>query len=471
MIAKPLAALGLVLATALACPAADEGMFAFQKNVVRLTGPSPDEDILAVSLDSDVYEATADGFSDLRVFNEEGQETPYQLDRATEDRTTVTRNFRQTQILELKELENNRIELVIRQHEDVGHADKLPVDGLAISTPLDDYQRRVSVLGSDDRADWKPLVTDAMLFDYSRYVDLRNDEIALPRNDYRYFKLVIDEVTDTEQSPLTDLTRRYRGKEEQDRVERTTVRRRPFRINRIQCYEKVTQPAWRQDKTADYPVAFDPKKDVTEDTKKKQTILEITSRREPLTELALSTTSTNFSRAVSVFVPVERGVTTDWVPIANATIQSIHFRGFSRESLSITLVNPQRAKRYRIVIDNRDDPPLVITGVAAKGIVYQAVFFAVKDVKYRVYYDGEEVPRPDYDMTALAATLSKDFHPSPATLDRQIDNPRFGVSSMPALRRALRSPWLLGGAITLLVVVLAVILFRAGRRIEGLPEE
>jgi len=468
---KLLAAVGLVLATALSCPGADEAAFAFRKDVIRPSGPAAQDDILAATLDSDVYEATSDTLADLRVFDARGKETPYQLQQATEDRTQTVQQPRAMTILRLKEdKDNNRVELLLVRDRPAGETKMPPIDGLTFFTPLRDYERRVTVSGSDDQADWKPLVADAVIFDYSRFVDLANSQVALPSNHYRYLKVVIDEMTDAEQSPLTEFTREFRGSKEQRRIERTTTRRRPLRIDHIEYYENVSRTLARQQKKSEYPVRFDPKKDVTEDAKQKQTILEIGSRREPLTQFTLATPDVNFSRRVSVLVPVARGVATDWVPVGGGTINVIRFRGFGRQSLPVTFPR-QRQKRYRVVIANRDDPPLAITGVSAEGSIDQAVFFAAKGANYRLAYGCESAAAPDYDTSALAETLASGYQPVAAALGRQMDNPQFGGDSRPWLRRALGSPLVLGGTIAVMVVVLTLILFRAGRRIEGLPEE
>ncbi|MBN2216101.1 MAG: DUF3999 family protein [Pirellulales bacterium] len=314
-------------------------------------------------------------------------------------------------------------------------------------------------------------MSDAVLFDYSRYADLRNDDVALPENRYRYFKVLIEEVTQQEQSPYTELTRQYRGGQEPlQRTERTASRRRPLRIDRIACYENVVATLAQQAKPAAYPVQFDPSKDITENPKAKQTILEVRSRREPLTRFTLAAADKNFSRAVSVRVPVERGVATDWIEIGRATISTIRFHGFQRDSLAVDFAE-QRSPRYRIVIDNRDNPPLAIESVTAEGNTYQAVFFAQPDGVYRAYYGAESAAAPDYDVSPLTATLAEGYRPLAATLGPQVANPALGTAPAPWLRKALASPWLLGGAIGLMVVVLALILFRAGRRIEDLSDD
>ena len=50
----------------------------------------------------------------------------------------------------------------------------------------------MQVLGSRDGSDWHTLVENAVLFDYSRYMDVNNREISVPPNDDRHFRITIE---------------------------------------------------------------------------------------------------------------------------------------------------------------------------------------------------------------------------------------------------------------------------------------
>ena len=65
-----------------------------------------------------------------------------------------------------------------------------------MSRRLTNYERRVRVFGSEDGMDWTPLVADGLVFDYSRYMDISNREIRLPKNNCRQFKISIAGIAD-----------------------------------------------------------------------------------------------------------------------------------------------------------------------------------------------------------------------------------------------------------------------------------
>ncbi|MCY2992518.1 MAG: DUF3999 family protein [Planctomycetota bacterium] len=434
--------------------------FRFWKPLDR--GPSQDEEIVACILDSAIYAATRAGFPDLRVVDEAEGEVPYQLEPDMEFREERTRQPFATEVVSLHE-DGNAIEVRVRLPKKSPSA-----DGLNFTTPQADYERKVQVFGSADGADWKPLVTDCVIFDYSRYMDVSNREIVLPANDFREFKLLIGEVTDEKESPYKELTRTFRGGKEDERVERTTVQRRTFRIDRIGAWGTVTQQRVRKARTAAYSVAgFE----AQEDSAKKQTLLAIRTRREPLTSFTLETPSRNFSRRVTLEIPVVQGVKTEWREIGNATVSNFGFRNYHRERLQ-TEFPEQREAQYRLVIHNEDNPPLEITGVKAEGHVHRVVWLAQKAKVYRVFYGSETAETPKYEAaTVLAALRSEEFQPVAAKLGVEAENASFSGEPDVAVRKLLDNWVFLGGVIGLMVIALGWSLFRAGRHLERLPPD
>lgn len=450
----------VLLCPALASAAEDSSGFRFYKQIDR--GQAAGEEILGATLDSDVYATAADGFPDIRVLDKAGLAVPFRMEKATEGRNRIVKQDHSAKVVSLVENDDNSVEILVERGA------KAPdVDGVIFFTPLKNYERRVSISGSKAGEEWEQLVNEAMIFDYTRYMDVSNREVPLPKNNHRQFKIVIQDVTDQQQSPLMELTRRFQDDEEDGRTERTTVQRRPFRIDRIGFWNEAKQEQYKSDKTADYPIV---EFAAEEDTKEKTTVVTVRARRQPLTGFSLVTDSNNFSRAAAVQVAKQRGVTTVWQDVGNATISQIRFRGFHREHLKVDFPET-RAEEYRIVIQNADSPPLVIDGVEAEGNIHQAVFMALADEAYRVYYGSEEAKQPSYDTAAVLAALKGGYQAVPAELGPETENADFGVAPDLAIGRLLKNEYFFGFVICLVVVVLTWGLYRAGRRIEQLPAD
>ena len=121
------------------------------------------------------------------------------------------------------------------------------------------------------------------------------------------------------------------------------------------------------------------------------------------------------------------------------------------------------------MIDNRDSPPLDVTGIVARGNVYEVLFLAEPGTSYRLVYSWAEAQPPQYDTAAIRQVLSEGFHPIRAKL-----GPVGSVVGQPTGLRwsdLLNNRALLFTAIAVLAFVLTWGLVHAARRFEDLPSE
>lgn len=431
--------------------------FRFSKRLERPRSSA--DEIVALTLDSDIYASTRAGYPDLRILDSADQEVPFELQQAVEYGQEIVREPLSPEVVSLHEA-GSAIEVQLRFP-----ADARP-QGLRFITPQADYERTVRIAGSTTGQDWK-LVTESLIFDYSRYMDVKNQEVTIPPNEFRHFKVTISNVVDERESPFKELSRTLRRGAEDERVERTVRERRTFRIDRFESWHDVTREGVRQNKTSAYKIVSSK---VEQDSANKRTIVLIETRREPLFSFTLETVSRNFSRRASVEVPIVQGVQTRWVRIGEATLSNLSFRKYQHQQLGIDFPE-HRERQYRIVIENEDNPPLDIQGVAASGNVYRAVFLAPQASPERVFYGSESARAPKYETAAVLASLRReDAQPVLAKLGPQLENSGYGPPQF-ALRRLLDNWLFLGSVIGVMVVVLGWSLYRAGRHASALPSE
>ncbi len=452
----------LLIGLSVSAGAADGGpRFQFRKEVEL--GPATGEEIIAIPLDSDVYAGTRDGYPDLRLVDDRGTMVPYLLEPIGKKRIKQVREVCASKLISLHLDEGKGLEIVIALDEKAP-----PARGLSIQTPLADFEHRVRVAGSQSGKDWTPLVEDGVIFDYSRFMDIRNRDVALPENQYRQFKVVVEQELDERESPLRELMRAHEegkdGKKE-TRVEITRIGRTPFRIDRVDLWRTVEREGGTEPESFRYgATGFR----VEHDAKEKVSRVEIQSRREPLSSLSIATSSRNFSRKARVLVPVERGVRTDWVEVGRSTVVNIQFRAFHRADLRVDFPE-QRQEHYRLEIENADNPPLEISGVAAEGAGYRLVFLRSDGRTYRLEYGSDTAELPAYDTAAVLGSLQRGYHPVSVKLGPQVANPAYhGDRSLQAF---FNSPLFLILAIVAMVLVLAWALFRAGKNIKKLPTD
>lgn len=424
------------------------------------TEPRTRDELLAVPLDSDVYAVSDAALGDLRVLDTEGQEVGYVL-RSVQTTSTrlVDRNWT-AKSPALRPLDAGGLEITFS----LDPADPVP-DGLRLVTPLDNFEQHVAVSSSADGQTWQPLA-EALLFDYTRYMDVRSDRVPLPKMEHRRLRIVVAQPTAEQESELLELTRRLQGEAEADRTERVRVERRPFRIDRVELWAKQAEQSVAAAQVVEYPLVGH---HTTEDADSKSTQIEIEARRQPLTSFEITTADQNFSRRARVEVETQVGNTKRWQSLGEGQLTRFGFRAVQEEQLNVGF-SRTRASRYRITIENRDSRPLKIAGVTAHGPVDEVVFLAAAGGQYRLAYGGG-LPPASYDTAFLQTALSRQQQPLAGRLSA--DSEVLAVAP-PATGEQLRlwfnDPRVLLPVIALLVIVLGWGLFRAAQRVDQISE-
>lgn len=428
------------------------------------------EELLSTALDSDVYAATRDDFADIRI-KPAGKPAAspavsYLLRRVTTTKPETSRQLWTVTKPSIKPLPDNALEITL----ELGKDDPQP-EGVRIVSPLINFEQRIRVFSSPDGQTWQPVGDEGVIFDYSQFMDVRNDTVPFPAGTNRHFRIVIDNITQELQSQLVDLTRRLQAGVEQHRDERSFIQRRPFRIDRIEFWRDDVRSEITGDAKTSYPVA---NLESELDEKFRQTIVSFDSRREPLTSVKLNTKSNNFSRHASVEIDTSTPTETTWRVIGAATISRLNFRNIQRENLTITFPET-RAGKYRLVIENRSSDPLTIDSVEAEGNQYQLVFFASpgKDSTAgadELLYGNQDASAPDYDVAAITASLADGYQPKSVALGKQTALVVAAPESL-TLRDLLNDGRVLGGLAVLLVAALGWGLYRAGQRLDGLSQD
>lgn len=412
--------------------------------------------VVAAPLDSHVYEFTREGRPDLRLRRENGEMVGFVVRAAAESKVHTNRRFFVAERVSatVNAERGLQMEFKLRDNDSLSH-------GLRVITPLRDFEHQVQVESSDNGKDWTTAGPPRLIFDYSRYVDARNDLVPFSADRRRRFRVTIGDVTAEQESQLLELQRRLHGNEEIDRTERTTVSRRPFRVDRIEFYHDESQVDAGKPKLTPYsPSGFSSK----EDEKHRQTVIAFETRREPITEIKIIMAAENFSRKAAVEAEIEdRNGGKVWQAVASGILTRFDIGAIHREDVTLHL--PQQfTSSYRVVIENRDSPPLVVTGVELAGPQYELLFLASPGQQFRLEYGSPDAPAGRYDTAALEAALSQGQRPVTAVLEPPKANPQ-GVPT--ALWKPWNDPRILVGAIIALTILLGWGLVRASR---GLPQ-
>lgn len=450
--------LGLLLTTTLF--ASDAPVFRWQKAITF--EPTSDSVLQTVPFDSEIYAGTREGFPDLRLLDGDGQTVPFLIRQQIKQREVTARSHWSASNPELKPSDDG-LEVFIRLKED----EPQPV-GVAVITPLKNFDQRVDIFGTEPSQSERSLVKDARIFDYSQFMDVRRLEIRLPDNKCRGFRLILKTLTANQESEMLQLTRSLteKGQTETNREERTTIQRRAFRIERVDFWKETKRLEEKSKVERDYALT---QLESTEDTDKQVTTLTLTTHREPLTGFEIATSDTNFRRSIQVLVPHQQGTRIEWREIASGTISQFAVADFNESKLQIRFPE-QRHETYRLRLAHGDSRPLKVDSVHGIGNVYEAVCLKSDHGLATVTFSSDLAKAPQFDLAAIQLALDRSATASSATLGPQSE--ATPASQMPVnVQGLINNPILIGAVVCVLVAILAICLLKAGKQISQLPNE
>ena len=452
MIGKVLG-IGLLLCTE--ANAGEALAYRFSRDVL-ITGQTQ-QALLAVPLDAAVYAASASDFRDLRLVDSQNVETPFWLQKIGGSKTVTKRLPVHAKQPKLKKNGEDGIIITLELEPD----EVANVDGLTVVTKQRDFEYAIEVQGSEDGQNWQPLVDNAVIYDYSRFMTFGNRDIELPGNNYRYFKLTVAKAVDTQESALVELTRSLEEGQELQRKEKIDLRNQPLHIERIEFWHEDTETIVENEQRFNYPLA---NYAVSRNNEKKVTLVDIDAQFLPLTGFELDVETPNFSRHADIQVPVRQGIETSMSTIASGNIEALHFKDFKREQTTLYFPE-QRRQRYRIVIDDQDNPPLKISSVQGVGPGYQLLFLPQNHQAYQLRYGADNAEMPQYDTAPIQELLRNGYQPVIARLGPEVKSTDIGESF--DIFQLLNSNVFLGLVILVMVLVLGWSLYRVSKRISS----
>ena len=160
---------------------ADEPAFQFAREIK--TPPLKQEELLAITLDADVFASTQDGLADLRLLDAEGKPVPYLLRKLQTTRARKLRTTWPARQLFAQPLDDGRLEITV----ELGEKDPHP-NGVSLISPLRNFKHRVRVYTSADGKEWEAAGDETVIFDYSRFMDVRSDGVSFPETSRRHFR-------------------------------------------------------------------------------------------------------------------------------------------------------------------------------------------------------------------------------------------------------------------------------------------
>jgi hypothetical protein len=418
--------------------------------------PTRSAEVARFYLDAAVFAGADADFADLRLFDERDAETPFFIRRSIPVHS-VTRRVAlpvPAAVVAFREIPTNRIELTAQR------APKAPLASeIRFESSLRNFEKLVTVHGqAAGSTEWELLAAGEPIYDYTRFVDVRRDTVPIKAGPYVTYRIEIANITEHKDSPLVEIIRQTRGGDRE--TETTSFRREPFRLERVVFIEsrEETTTAPNEAETAEF--ALQPVS-VTQDDTRRRTVVTFEPGRRPITAVTIVTDDANFSRQATL---EGRGIGEDgtWRLLAEGRLTRVRAGRIRQDLLTLPLAET-RCSSLRLIIDNQDNPPVVIPELRLREIRYEALFFPKTGRDYRLAQGARGLKAPEYDVAAVLMPV-----PSEAAGLWTLSD--IGFSEPATVARAWWRPGgrtMLVAVLVIMAAVLAVIVARLARHIDA----
>ena len=419
------------------------------------------EGLGVIQLDRDIFSRTEDHFRDLRLVQETdgvAQEVPFVVERVPDVRPGSSAAKIPSKVISFDQLENGDVEIRVRLEKEKGEAAMME-----LKTPLRNFEKSVSVGSIGESGEVTELVAEKLIFDYESFLDFRRTTIVLPENPGRDFLVRISKATDKQRSTVKQLTRTISPGVGTTIQQTETTETRRFRIDELSFYTaKIPREDVYSIRTENFTIV-----EVSED--EKQTEILFQGDRAPVDSLIFQTSDRNFKRRVEIQVPVDQEEDR-WRTIHTGSIYRYDLGEIEDENLMLSF-SEERSDLFRVLLHNRDSPPITIEEISGVGEIYELRFIveqreaAVSRASYHLLFGGgERVEQPDYDVAAIVAANSMKIGRFEFKLGPVEKNSHFKLP--PIKGPGLNQPWILWIAIGVAVVGLLMVLLKTAKHID-----
>lgn len=399
----------------------DKAKWIYSKEI-RMT-PFNTAKLASLVLDSDVFDTSRGGLSDLRIIDSAGGEVPYKL--AVESSVSSRDSF-PVKMTNLGSKPGEYTQLTL----DLGVSGENH-NSLTLQTSSINFRRQVEVEASSDSQNWfviKKAAEGGYIYDYSVDFKAQNTQVYYPETNYRFLRVKIVDSGEV-----------------------------PIKISGAMVYRFVQQGSRE--------VFYTPKVvDKAQDKEKRTSsyILDLESKGIPSNKLTFRTSDENYNRQVVIEGSNDRG---NWVQVSGQDVifnyNTPKFVG-AKNSLNFTESN----WRYlRITINNRDNAPINLSDFRVSGILRKILFQAQPEKQYRLYYGNADARFAEYDLESFIQYLDT-TNTVNGVLGPQEKNADFKGPIVPEKPLTERFPYLLAGVLGVAVLILGTMVFKLAYQVK-----
>jgi hypothetical protein len=330
-----------------------------------------------VPLAGEVIQKIAPGFEDLRLFDAAQKETPSIVIKNIPPFETT-----ETYPLEITGYENDASSATVILKMPKKHR---PISVLSLDISGTDFKKQIAVSGSTDGKAWQPLVEDS-IYDFTSQVDLRKTKVAFPSADYLYFRL---KLTDYKPQAATQpsIRLKYDGLD----FSVNGVKKKELRIRSVQGSTMTPaekKPVYDKKAFTNISSALD---------KEGNTVIVLPADL-PADQLMLEVSNPYYYRSVNLYGS-STGQDDSYRLLASQIIYRLPLSAEKHEERNLIEQQIPKHAFYKIVIVNKNNPPLEIKGITLAWAQQNLYFIALKnDERYSLCFGNQRLKRPEYDI-------------------------------------------------------------------------
>jgi hypothetical protein len=350
------------------------------------------ETLYQIHLSGEIISKAGAGLQDLRIFDSSQRETPLVMIENVPPHETI-----ETYPLEITGYNSDASSATVTMKLPQKHR---PISVMDLMIADRDFKKRVALFGSSDGKTWQP-VTEDSIYDFSSQVNVRKTKIEFAKTDYRYFRLKLTDFK-PQAGAGPSIKLKYEGLD--------------FSVNgvlqkkdlRIQSVEGSTQTP--SEKKPVYDLKTFDKLAPTLD-KDGNTVI-ILQADLPIDRLTFDIANPYYYRTVTVYGS-GTGKEDSYRYLTSQVIYRFPLSSDQHEEKAYLEQRVPKQAYYKVVIMNKNNPPLELKGLTFSWVQQNLYFIALKNnERYSLCFGNPRVKRPDYDIANFVNqnTLSQNVY-------------------------------------------------------------
>tara|TARA_B100000131_G_C18117061_1_gene611632 strand:- start:708 stop:2081 length:1374 start_codon:yes stop_codon:yes gene_type:complete len=368
--------------------------------VKHIDGEVTPNKLYSILLDGDIWTHLNENKSNIRIFDDKKNEIPFLLKQKETYKKIKESVPVNAELVSMSHPKNNSIEIIF----EFKHLK--PIDFLEIKTKVQNFEKTITIYESNSQDKWKLLKKDT-IFDYSAIINHRKLSVSLPKSNYKYLKIKLDNIVENSESPFISLSEKKDLTKKSIIQYRKTIYRKTFKVDQIIFYfsESKFIPNTKIETESITP-SWSAQIKNEEDKNKTEIVADTVGA--PLQAAVISTKGKIYGRPliVQTFKPESE----KWETISRLKLST------DRNNKALIPLKKIASRRLRFIIDNGDDQPAKITEFKLNRVLYQLIFLPDQKGSISAYFGGELSLFPTYDIQKYAETQDFIFELTSASL-------------------------------------------------------